>query len=87
MFNSAVEGNCEASVSMLVEGGIPMMFVPRSSGFAILGIEGYDPTLCPASEGDNPPLPPADSLGLLAKLGAALMVGAISMFSTTKRKR
>lgn len=70
VFNSAAEGNCEASVSMLVEGSIPMMFVPRSAGFAILGIAGYDPSLCPDGEGANPPLPAPTSLGLVATLGA-----------------
>ncbi|MBW7471669.1 hypothetical protein QQF73_00150 [Marinobacter sp. M216] len=70
VFNSAAPGNCEASVSMLVEANIPMLFVPRSSGFAILGIDGYDPNLCPDGEGSNPALPAPASLGLVATLGA-----------------
>ncbi|MBW0148027.1 PA domain-containing protein [Marinobacter arenosus] len=70
VFNSAAPGNCEASVSMLVEANIPMLFVPRSSGFAILGIDGYDPNLCPDGEGANPALPAPASLGLVATLGA-----------------
>lgn len=71
VFNSAAPGNCEATVSMLVEAGIPMLFVPRSTGFAALGIAGYDPSLCPGSEGSNPALPAPGSLGLVATLGAA----------------
>lgn len=70
VFNSAVPGNCEATVSMLVEGGIPMLFVPRSSGFAALGIAGYDASLCPEGEGANPVLPALGTLGLIATLGA-----------------
>lgn len=69
VFNSAAEGNCEATVSMLVEGDIPMLFVPRSTGYAILGIDGYDPAACPG--GMNPALPDPSSLGLVATLGAA----------------
>ncbi|MDO3720157.1 hypothetical protein QVZ43_00380 [Marinobacter sp. chi1] len=68
VFNSDAPGNCDASVSMLVEAGIPALFVPRSSGFAILGIDGYDPEQCPG--GTNPDLPAADTLGQFATLGA-----------------
>lgn len=71
VFNSAAPGNCENTVSMLVEADIPMLFVPRSTGFAILGIEGYDPELCPDNESANPPLPTPEQLGLVATLGAA----------------
>lgn len=71
VFNSAAEGNCEATVSMLVEADIPMLFVPRSTGFVMLGIDGYDPALCPADESSNPPLPTPSALGLVASLGAA----------------
>lgn len=44
---------CEASVSMIAEGGIPAMFVPRSDGFEILGLGGYDATTCVGSGSDN----------------------------------
>ncbi|CZF84062.1 PA domain-containing protein [Grimontia marina] len=71
VFNAAAEGRCDATVSMLVDGGVPMVFVPRSSAYAILGIEGYDPALCPDNEADNPPLPTVDTWGLVATLGAA----------------
>lgn len=46
---------CEALVTMLVEGDVPFLFTARSTGFKILGIEGYDPDNCP--DGPNPPLP------------------------------
>ncbi|NVK40729.1 MAG: hypothetical protein HWE39_05750 [Oceanospirillaceae bacterium] len=68
VFNSDAPGNCEATVSMLVEADIPMLFVPRSSGYAILGIDGYDPGACP--DGVNPALPEPSSPGLAATLGA-----------------
>lgn len=45
---------CEASVSMLVEAGIPAMFVPRSDGFAILGLgDAYDSSTCDGSGVDQ----------------------------------
>lgn len=71
VFNSAAEGNCEATVSMLVEADIPMLFVPRSTGFRLLGIDDYDPSLCPDGEASNPALPSPSALGLVATLGAA----------------
>ena len=52
VFNSDALGNCEASVSMLVEGGIPALFVPRSSGFALLGAP-YDGTDCDDGSTDS----------------------------------
>lgn len=70
VFNAAAPGACESTVSMLVEADIPMLFVPRSSGFAILGIAGYDPSLCPDQEPLNPSLPAVDSLGEVATLNA-----------------
>jgi hypothetical protein len=56
VFNS-VDGDppCEGVVSMLVSADIPFLFVPRSIGFKLLGIEGYDPANCPT--GANPALP------------------------------
>jgi len=45
---------CEASVSMIVEAGIPAMFVPRSDGFEILGLGGsYDASTCDGSGTDQ----------------------------------
>lgn len=45
---------CEASVSMIVEAGIPAMFVPRSDGFAILGLGAdYDASSCNGSGSDQ----------------------------------
>ncbi|NNF25184.1 MAG: hypothetical protein HKN63_10340 [Rhodobacteraceae bacterium] len=45
---------CESTVSMLVEGGIPAMFVPRSAGLEIVGLgDQYDPSTCDGSGTDN----------------------------------
>jgi hypothetical protein len=42
-----------------------MLFVPRSGGFGILGIGGYDPAQCDGvSDGTNPPVPAAGTAGL-----------------------
>lgn len=70
VMNQAAAGRCDATVSMLVEADIPMLFVPRSSGYAILGIAGYDPALCPDQEFSNPSLPSIDTLGEVATLNA-----------------
>lgn len=43
---------CDGSVSMLVQGDIPAMFVPRPDGFAILGLE-LDPATCDGPGLDN----------------------------------
>lgn len=52
VFNHSI--GCEASVSMLVEAGIPAMFVPRSDGFAILGLGAdYDASTCDGSGVDQ----------------------------------
>ncbi|HEX6257529.1 MAG TPA: PA domain-containing protein [Euzebyales bacterium] len=62
VFNS--EGGdppCEASVSPIAEAGIPFLFVARSVGYELLGIEGYDPDNCPG--GENPALPAVGALG------------------------
>lgn len=47
VFNGDAPDRCEASVSMLVEGGIPAVFVARSAGFAMLDT-AYDPADCGA---------------------------------------
>lgn len=52
---------CDALVSMLVSADIPFLFVARSDGYKILGIEGYDPANCPS--GTNPPLPALGTAG------------------------
>jgi hypothetical protein len=45
---------CEGSVSMLVDAGIPALFVPRPDGMAIVGLGGaYDPDTCDGSGVDN----------------------------------
>ncbi len=49
VFNHA-EG-CEATVSMIVDAGIPSLFVPRSDGFEILGL-AYDASGCDGSGSD-----------------------------------
>lgn len=53
VFNGDAGGRCEASVSMLVEGGIPAVFVARSSGFAILDT-AYNPADCGAGDTTAP---------------------------------
>jgi hypothetical protein len=56
VFNS-IDGDppCEGVVSMLVSADIPFLFVPRSTGFQLLGIEGYDPDNCPTGTNPEPP--------------------------------
>jgi hypothetical protein len=56
---------CEGLVIMLLPDGseVPMLFVARSTGFRILGIEGYDPARCPEDEADNPSPPAAGTPG------------------------
>lgn len=77
VFNQPGRGDgasCEVSVSMLVSAGIPMLFLPRSAGFAILDVAGYDPSLCsddPAiGDGANPPLPAIGVAGLDVDISA-----------------
>ena len=45
---------CESLIGMLAETTIPAYFVSRSVGYAVLGIDDYNPDNCPA--GTNPPL-------------------------------
>ena len=52
---------CKALIGMLAETEIPAYFVSRSVGYAILGIEGYDPANCPG--GANPVLPAVGTAG------------------------
>lgn len=52
---------CEAAVSPLVEADIPFLFVARSVGYQLLGIEGYVADNCPG--GANPELPAIGTLG------------------------
>ncbi len=62
VFNSTTgDPPCDALVLMLVSGDIPFLFVARSTGFKILGIEGYDPANCPG--GSNPALPAVGAAG------------------------
>jgi len=68
VFNSAATGNCETIVNMAAAGPIPFLFVSRSSGFAILGITGYNPANCPS--GANPALPPVGTAGSTVNLSA-----------------
>ncbi len=56
VFNQAIRAandGCETSISMIVSAGIPALFVPRSDGFEILGLDGYDPSTCNNVEPDN----------------------------------
>jgi hypothetical protein len=62
IFNSETgDPPCEALIGMLAETEIPAYFVSRSVGYAILGIEGYDPANCPG--GPNPALPAVGTAG------------------------
>ena len=66
VFNDTrTNAGCETTVSMLVTGGQPMLFIPRSGGFGALGIAGYDPSQCTGGgDGGNPALPVAGTAGL-----------------------
>jgi len=68
VFNSAAPGNCEGIVNMAAAGPIPFLFVSRSTGFAILGITGYNPANCPS--GSNPALPSVGTAGSTVNLSA-----------------
>ena len=62
IFNSETgDPPCEAVLGMLAETEIPAYFVSRSVGYAILGIEGYNPANCPG--GANPALPGVGTAG------------------------
>lgn len=68
VMNQEVVDRCDALVSMAVQGDIPFLFVARSTGFKVLGITGYDPSICPSSA--NPALPavgtPGESVNVVA---------------------
>lgn len=82
VFNNAVAGNCEAIVNMAATGTIPFLFVSRSTGFAILGITGYNPANCPS--GSNPPLPPVGTAGSTVNLSAVFDGwGYVHLFNAT----
>jgi hypothetical protein len=68
VMNSAALGNCEGIVNMAAAGTIPFLFVSRSTGFAILGITGYNPANCPT--GSNPALPSAGTAGSTVTISA-----------------
>jgi hypothetical protein len=59
--NETGDPPCEALIGMLADTEIPAYFVSRSVGYAILGIEGYDPANCPG--GANPALPAVGTAG------------------------
>ena len=62
IFNSETgDPPCEALIGMLADTEIPAYFVSRSVGYAILGVEGYDPANCPG--GANPALPAVGTAG------------------------
>ena len=82
VFNSAAPGNCEAIVTMAASGNIPILFVSRSHGFAILGITGYNPANCPS--GSNPPLPAPGTPGSTVTLSAVFDGwGYVHLFDAT----
>ncbi len=56
--------DCEATFVMAANGDIPFLgVVPRSVGYRILGIPGYDPADCPDQDSSQPPLPALGSQG------------------------
>jgi hypothetical protein len=59
--NETGDPPCEGLLGMLADTTIPAYFVSRSVGYAILGIEGYDPANCPG--GPNPALPAVGTAG------------------------
>jgi hypothetical protein len=62
IFNSETgDPPCEALLGMLADTEIPAYFVSRSVGYAVLGIEGYNPENCPG--GANPALPAVGTAG------------------------
>jgi hypothetical protein len=66
--NAPIANSCEIIVNMAVTGTIPFLFVSRSSGFAILGITGYNPANC--LTGPNPALPAVGTAGSNVNLSA-----------------
>jgi hypothetical protein len=73
IFNSTTgDPPCEALLGMLADTTIPAYFVSRSVGFAVLGIEGYDPAQCaPGTDGTNPALPAVGTAGETITLTSA----------------
>jgi hypothetical protein len=62
IFNSETgDPPCEALLGMLADTEIPAYFVSRSVGYAVLGVDGYNPANCPG--GTNPPLPAVGAAG------------------------
>ena len=63
VFNNATE--CDLNFFPLAVADIPILAVPRSDGFRILGIPGYDPATCTGSGSDNGAavLPPVGTQG------------------------
>jgi hypothetical protein len=61
VFNRTGVDGCETLVRMVVEGGIPAVFVTRTTGFRILGasLDGYT---C-SEDGSGTPAPPAGTSG------------------------
>ena len=50
--------DCEATLPVAADGAIPFLgVVPRSVGYKILGVPGYDPADCPDKDSSQPPLP------------------------------
>ena len=74
VFNRTGTDGCETSISMLVEAGIPMFFVARSAGFALLDVGGYDPGQCSTasggSDGSNPAVPSIGTAGVAIDISA-----------------
>jgi hypothetical protein len=61
VFNGDGSGDCETLINRSPIKDVPFLSVSRSSGFALLGITGYDPANCP--KGSNPALPTPGTAG------------------------
>jgi hypothetical protein len=68
IFNSATPGNCDAIGRKANTSKFPFLDVNRSTGFAILGISGYNPANCP--NGSNPALPSPGTAGSTVTLSS-----------------
>jgi len=61
VFNSAGPGTCESILNRAATKNVPFLSVSRSSGFAILGITGFNLDNC--RRGSDPALPPPGTAG------------------------
>ncbi|MEW6401824.1 MAG: PA domain-containing protein [Chloroflexota bacterium] len=81
LFNSAIPGRCEETVSLIASKGLPLVLVGRSVGFKMLGITDYSPANC--TSGTNPSLPPVGTQGSNVTISTQFDGwGAVHLFDT-----